>query len=255
MADIEITVDGGTSKRLLTAGKYCDKNILITTTGGGGGTEPEPPQDGKTRLYIRIPANAKEGLPPLRNQVPLYIQQNVKNGVTIDWGDGTAPETLPGTGEVNTTHTYQQEGDYVISLEPASDCILSFGRATIATYNIMGFATGPVAYYTLLKKVHFGNNITSTGYCAFQHCCSLTDAVFSNSITKISQRSFQSCQSLLSIEIPSNVTTIETYAFSACYFIKEFHFYSATPPTLVNSSAFNKIPTDCIFYVPKGSAE
>lgn len=37
MADIEITVDGGTSKRLLTAGKYCDKNILVTATGGGEG--------------------------------------------------------------------------------------------------------------------------------------------------------------------------------------------------------------------------
>lgn len=36
MADIEITVGGGTSKRLLTAGKYCDKNILVTSTGGGG---------------------------------------------------------------------------------------------------------------------------------------------------------------------------------------------------------------------------
>ena len=36
MADIEITVDGGTSKRLLTGGKYCDKNILVTATGGGG---------------------------------------------------------------------------------------------------------------------------------------------------------------------------------------------------------------------------
>lgn len=60
MADIEITVDGGTSKRLLTAGKYCDKNILVTATGGGGTEpEPEPPQDGKTRLYIRIPANIK----------------------------------------------------------------------------------------------------------------------------------------------------------------------------------------------------
>lgn len=36
MADIEITVDSGTSKRLLTGGKYCDKNILVTATGGGG---------------------------------------------------------------------------------------------------------------------------------------------------------------------------------------------------------------------------
>lgn len=34
MADIEISVEGGTSKRLLTAGKYCDKNILVSASGG-----------------------------------------------------------------------------------------------------------------------------------------------------------------------------------------------------------------------------
>lgn len=42
MSDINITVEGGTSKRLLTAGKYCDRDILVTATGsggsGGGGT-------------------------------------------------------------------------------------------------------------------------------------------------------------------------------------------------------------------------
>ena len=32
MADIEISVDAGTSKRLLTAGKYCDKNILVSAS-------------------------------------------------------------------------------------------------------------------------------------------------------------------------------------------------------------------------------
>lgn len=34
MADIPITIDSGTSKRLLTEGKYCDKNILVTAEGG-----------------------------------------------------------------------------------------------------------------------------------------------------------------------------------------------------------------------------
>jgi hypothetical protein len=34
MSDINISIDGGTSKRLLTAGKYCDRNIVITSTGG-----------------------------------------------------------------------------------------------------------------------------------------------------------------------------------------------------------------------------
>lgn len=34
-----ITVEGGSSVRLPTAGKYCDRDIVITATGGGGGAE------------------------------------------------------------------------------------------------------------------------------------------------------------------------------------------------------------------------
>lgn len=34
-----ITVEGGTSVRLKTAGKYCDRDIVVTATGSGGGTE------------------------------------------------------------------------------------------------------------------------------------------------------------------------------------------------------------------------
>lgn len=34
-----ITVEGGSSVRLPTAGKYCDRDIVITATGGGGGSE------------------------------------------------------------------------------------------------------------------------------------------------------------------------------------------------------------------------
>lgn len=32
---IDITVEGGKSKRLLTAGKYCESDIVVTATGGG----------------------------------------------------------------------------------------------------------------------------------------------------------------------------------------------------------------------------
>ena len=35
-----ITVDGGTSVRLPTAGKYCDRDIVVTATGGGSVSEP-----------------------------------------------------------------------------------------------------------------------------------------------------------------------------------------------------------------------
>ena len=35
----EITVEGGSSVRLPTAGKYCDRDIVVTATGGGGNDE------------------------------------------------------------------------------------------------------------------------------------------------------------------------------------------------------------------------
>lgn len=31
-----ITVEGGTSARLLTAGKYCDRDIVVSASGGSG---------------------------------------------------------------------------------------------------------------------------------------------------------------------------------------------------------------------------
>lgn len=43
MSEINISVEGGTSKRLLTAGKYCDRDIVVTASGGGGGESGLPP--------------------------------------------------------------------------------------------------------------------------------------------------------------------------------------------------------------------
>ena len=60
---------------------------------------------------------------------------------------------------------------------------------------------------------------------------------------------------LASITIPDSVTEIGSYAFAADYSIGEFHFRSATPPTLANTNAFNSTPADSIIYVPTGSLE
>ena len=243
-----------------------------------GGGEPEPPDDGKTRLYITVPANAMPDRPPPRNQVPLYIQQTVANGVTIDWGDGTALETLPGTGAVNTTHTYEQAGDYVISLEPAEECELGFGNGS-DSYCVMGSVNNNgIVYCNMLQKVYIGNNVTSIGDYAFAGCYSLTSITIPSSVTSIDSYAFRYCTSLASITIPDSVTSIGSYAFSSCYPLasitipdsvisignnafrfwegmKEYHFLSPTPPTLGGTDVFFNIPSDCVIYVPVGSAE
>lgn len=228
MADIEITVDGGTSKRLLTAGKYCDRNITVTATGGGG--EPEPPDDGKTRLYITVPANAMPNLPPPRNQVPLYIQQSVANGVTIDWGDGSTPETISGTGAVNTTHTYEKAGDYVISLDPAEGCELGFGGKSSST-SIFGSALSSSRYLrSIINKIVIGNRVPSISDYTLRQMYSIREIVVSKEVKSIGSDTFSFCHGLEKILLQEGLTKIGGSAFYECETITEL-----TIPESVNS--------------------
>lgn len=78
--------------------------------------------DGKTRLYIHIETT-------YAMNIPLYFRQSVANGVEVDWGDGSAIETFSGSGStvILPTHQYSSVGDYVITLNPLNDCILTLG--------------------------------------------------------------------------------------------------------------------------------
>lgn len=173
--------------------------------------------NGKTRLYITIPANAIPDRPPPRNQVPLYIRQSVENGVTIDWGDGTAPESLMGIGDVTITHTYSQSGDYVISLDTTSDCILELGNSA-NNYGVVGNITNNGrAYFDMLYKVHIGKNVQTIGKSVFSYYYSLTTVTIPKGVISIDKSAFYGCYPLFSIIVPDSVVNIEANAFRDCY--------------------------------------
>ena len=183
--------------------------------------------DGATRLHIRI---ATVG----RMTVPLYIGQTVANGVSIDWGDGSAAETLAGTGNVDTSHTYAEPGDYVISLMPQGECTLSFGSGSYS-YCVMG-STGNDGrvYCNMLQDVSIGKNVTSISSYAFSDCPSLASVTIPDSVTYIGNSAFSNCPSLASVTIPTGVTYIGNSAFSNC-----FSLASVTIPTGVTSISDN----------------
>ena len=166
--------------------------------------------DGATRLHIRI---ATIG----RMTVPLYIGQTVANGVSIDWGDGSTAETLSGTGNVNTSHTYAEPGDYIISLIPQDGCTLSFGNGS-SSYCVMG-STGNdgIVYCNMLQDVSIGKNVTSIGDYAFSNCYSLASIIIPDSVTSIGNYAFRNCHSLASITIPTGFTSISNHVFDGCY--------------------------------------
>ena len=186
--------------------------------------------DGKTRLYIHIADKA-------RSTVPLYLQQTVANGVTIDWGDGSATETLSGTGKVNTSHAYGIAGDFVISLEVADGCTLGLGNGS-SSYCVMG-STGnnSKVYCNMLQSVYIGENVTSIGNYAFQNCYSLASINIPNSVTSIGNNALQNCCSLASINIPNSVTSIGNYALQNCYSLASINIPDSV--TRIGTSLFS----------------
>ena len=166
--------------------------------------------DGATRLHIRIETAG-------RMTVPLRINQTVANGVSIDWGDGSTSETLSGTGNVNTTHTYAEPGDYVISLMPNDGCTLSLGFNS-SSFCVMGSTNDDnIVYRNFLKAVRIGNGVTRIAYYAFSNCHSLSSITIPDGVTIIGDYAFKSCFSLSSITIPDGVNSIGHNAFDNCH--------------------------------------
>ena len=199
--------------------------------------------DGATRLHIRI---ATVG----RMTVPLYIGQTVANGVSIDWGDGSTVKTLSGTGNVNTSHTYAEPGDYVISLMPQDGCTLSFGSGS-SSYCVMG-STGNNGrvYCNMMQDVSIGKNVTSIGKYAFNNCYSFASITIPDGVTSISNSAFNNCYSLASITIPNGVTSIGNDTFSNCRSLA-----SVTIPngvTSISNSAFNNCYSLASVTIPDG---
>ena len=199
--------------------------------------------DGKTRLYIRI---AEEG----RMNVPLYISQTVENGVTIDWGDGSATQTLAGTGNVNTTHTYANIGDYVITLDPVDGCTLGLGNGS-SSYSVLGSTdnNGKV-YCNMLQDVQVGTGVTSIDGSAFNACYSLASITIPYGVTSIGSKTFYGCYSLASITIPDNVISISSYAFQNCYSLASIAIPDGV--TSIDSSTFQNCYSLASITIPDG---
>ena len=163
-----------------------------------------------------------------RMTVPLYIGQTMDNGVSIDWGDGSTAETLDSTGNVNTSHTYAEPGDYVISLMPQDGCTLSFGSGTSSNCVMGSTGNNGKVYCNMLQEVYVGKNVTS-----------IDNAAFSN------------CSSLANITIPDGVTSISDSAFNSCFGMRYYDFSACTAvPTLSATSSFSNIQSDCQMLIP-----
>ena len=173
--------------------------------------------DGKTRIYIRL----EEG----RTSPRLGVCPN--GTVTVDWGDGTTPDTLTGTSTTTVkwtpNHVYAAPGEYVIKLTVdgamgfyGQSGVIGNNSSTILRYSL-GFDNRNQVYQSSIQKIEIGNGVTSIGAYAFGNCCSIASITIPNGITSVGNYAFDHCYTLESIVIPDSVTSIGQYVFNLCY--------------------------------------
>lgn len=192
-------------------------------SGGGSGGENWI-GDGNTHIWISLPDFITS---PILGVCP--------NGtVTVDWGDGTAPDTLTGTSTSTVKwtprHNYASSGDYIVTLTVDGKMRIAGQQGKngwILLNDASGGSQGDTPYRLAVRKVEVGND------------------------TDIGDYAFAECHSLTSVKIPGSVTSIAGNAFSSCAWVRVYDFTNNTAvPTLSSTSAFSYIPTDCEIRVP-----
>jgi hypothetical protein len=156
--------------------------------------------DGKTRLYVTV---RNTDIAPTAT---INFQQSVANGVTVDWGDGSATETRAGTSRAKMTHDYASDGEYVITLNPTSGTLTLVGAWN---ENIMGVAPTNNSYANsaILNKVEIGNNVALGDY-AFLTLSLLNTITIPTSVTNLNKSQLFRSAGLKCLIVPSTVTAI-----------------------------------------------
>ena len=205
-----------TLEQLKSAGKPADVGAVYTTS------------DGATRLLLEVLSSHRS--------VNLALMQSQANGVTIDWGDGSPTETLPGTGAIYPTHEYAAAGSYTVSLLPASTCDLVLGDNSYDNCvmgSILGASTSELA---ALRGVRLGRRIV-VGKSAFANCSGLRDISMPTGLALLGELCFSNCAALQGIVLPASLEQIGEYAFLSCYGLRDVAFNSCS----IGQGAF----TDC----------
>lgn len=156
---------------------------------------------------------------------PVYLGIAVNGTASIDWGDGTAEETITGTSvssQKRIPHNYAEEGNYTIAITVINGTIGFYGTSS---YYVLSKNSAQAndnrAYANCLERVWLGKNITQIGNYAFYSCNALKTITIPRSITYIGSNAFFNCYCLRSIVFPPDFSIISTQAMYACYSLEK----------------------------------
>lgn len=193
-----ITVEGGKSVRLPTAGKYCDMDIVVTAVGGGGTTPANPIIE-----PLEIAANGTYTAPSgVDGYSPVTVNVPIPEGYIVPSGSIDITE--------NGTYDVTEKASALVSI-PEKEIVLQ--DKTIEANGTYSADAGYDGLGQVTVNVSGGTNTES------EEVASLlgnTMTVLDNSlVTSLRTRACQGATKLVTVNLP-NVTSLGSYAFYQC---------------------------------------
>lgn len=142
--------------------------------------------DGKTRLYVDVDTETWDDF------VLNYWQSNI-NTTTVDWGDGTTPETKDASSWIEHRHVYAASGSYVITMSVKDGKTMWLGHD-----GRMLIANGETdsGRCAMLRRVEVGARAVATDPQCFRNCCRLESISLPQSTKVYAVRAFELCTQL-----------------------------------------------------------
>ena len=233
------------------------------------------PTSGATEIDITL--TAPDLSPYLRVKVD-------SGGITIDWGDGTTPETVAYDSGVTDPryipHTYASAGDYTISLTGKYAFVSSIPQQEMGILSEGSSAPTSMKYQKCIKhlRVFTGANYSDSAFVigshAFGHCPNLETVTLAKEFWStvvspymfeycpslkflvvptwmagnLSANSFGSCYGLEKISLPGGITNLAGSIFVYSYWIKEF----TMPYALTTINAIGELRNVEKVFIPSG---
>lgn len=192
MSDINITIPSGASKRLLTEGKYCDKNIVVTAEGGGSGSYDEGYNNG-------VAEGIEQGK---KAQYDAFWDAYQHNGNQTNydsafgryWTEANFKpkyDIILGSGETNRNmfNGSQIKGDLVAICE-SQGITIDFSKCTRFEYTFYG------TRFTRLGVIDARNATVTSGMFGYSGALKTIDKIIMAETTMFANNAFQGCTAL-----------------------------------------------------------
>lgn len=159
--------------------------------------------DGKTRLYVDVDTETWDDF-------VLNYWQSTRNATTVDWGDGTTPETKNADSWIEHRHTYASSGSYVITMSVKEGTTMQLGAGGASRFLIANGETDS-GRCAMLAKVKIGERVSRVTERAFFAAVRLKNVAVPSGVLFEPWRTFEQAANIRAVTASFSSSIIQTF--------------------------------------------